>query len=203
LAQRELRNCTLFSGSFRGQTLPQALDAFFAIDKVANEKDTWAILYSPGRCFLARLAMGQRIIGAAKEEEPSELSPGDLTAIFEARVFNNLLEMRWLNDPNGNHTTAVISETQPTFAGIQLQDDPKVIGAIDPWHQYLLWGQSTGRTTDDGTQFATARIGAYYIPIPKVPKETYARFKAVEYLKTYEDGNVAVFDERLIGIEAC
>jgi CRISPR-associated protein (TIGR03984 family) len=68
---------------------------------------------------------------------------------------------------------------------------------------YLLWGQSTGNFSGDGewTQFGEARIGAFFVPVPNIAPKGYAQITAVEYLKEYEDGNVAVADERLTGIK--
>jgi hypothetical protein len=37
--------------------------------------------------------------------------------------------------------------------------------------------------------------------LKSVAKDAYAKFTAIEYLGEYEDGNVAIAEERLTGIE--
>ena len=79
----------------------------------------------------------------------------------------------------------------------------KESGFVDVIPQkYLLWGQSTNKVKANWTEFAEARIGAYYVPIKIDSANKYAQIEVLEYLKSYEeqDGNVAVFEERLIRI---
>ena len=190
MAGTKLIECSLFAASVDGKPLGDAITAFFAVEENTNPQETFAIFYAPHKCFLAKYN--------GKEFEVKE-NGFDLNSVFEARVFNEVAEMRWLNDTSGNHTTAILSEKQLEFDGKKLEVDPKVIGGL--CQKYLLWGKSTGQTKGDWTQFATARVGAFYVPLPNVPDQDYARFKAIEYLKTYDDGNVAVVDERLTGIK--
>ena len=74
---------------------------------------------------------------------------------------------------------------------------------LEPIKQkYLIWGEKIkGATNPKGwTQFGTARIGTFYVPIEVEKVQNYAQFEAVEYVKEYADGNIAVCDERLTGI---
>src|SRR5205085_5137253 len=111
--------------------------------------------------------------------------------IFEARIFNTQAELRWLKSCGAAIITEETFKSDKDFVGTNPQS-------------YLLWGQSTGKPSDDGkwTQFGEARIGAFFVPVPRVAEKGYAQITAVEYLKKYEDGNVAIVDERLLGIEA-
>jgi CRISPR-associated protein (TIGR03984 family) len=203
LAEPKLRECSLFSVSVKGQTLPDAIDAFFAIDENVAEKETFAMFYSPRRCFLARVANDKTITASSKDDPPAPFL--DLSTIFEARVFNHVSEMRWLNDPKGNHTTAVLSETELSFAGKTSVEESGIVGCLS--NEYLLWGKNaelepTEQKTNSWTKFATARTGAFYVPIELLTEQEYAQFTAIEYLKEYEehDSNVAIVDERLTGI---
>jgi|ERR1051326_5655603 CRISPR-associated protein (TIGR03984 family) len=192
MAEKELRHCSLFTARIDKKTLSCAIKAFFDIAQNASQ-NTFAIFYAPHRCFLAKRN--------GDEFEVKE-SGFDLNKVFEARVFNEASEMRWLNDPNGDHATAILSETQLIFDGKTLEAESNVIGGLN--QEYLLWGEkvklkASEQNPSGWTKFATARVGTFDVPIET--DKRYSRFKAVEYLKKYEDGNVAVVDERLTGIE--
>lgn len=150
------------------------------IDAVKNLKaNSYAILYSPKNCWLA-LFDGKDFI-----DESGKI---DISDVYEARVFNAEKELRWVNEANGKGKSTIISDANFTDA----------IGTIR--QNYLLWGQSTNTTNGNWTQFAEARIGAFFVPIKISGANKYAHFTAVEYLREFEDGNVAVFEERLTGI---
>jgi len=143
---------------------------------------TYALLYAPDKCYLAL------VDGSGKFEVRDNESRFDVEKLFEARVFNREKELRWLR----GYPEAIISN-EP-FEG-----DEKYAGKLN--QAYVLWGQRLGDTKDGWTKFGTARIGAFHVPVELNSDEPYARFTAIEYLKKYEDGNVAVVDERLTGIE--
>lgn len=210
MAEKQLRGCSLYSASITGKRLDEAIKLFFNIPENASEEHTFALLYTPKRCYLARVEKDITItVSSAKELSPTNLGEDDMKQVFEARVFNKVSEMRWLNDPEGNHKTAILSELPLVFDGKILQaeteeerrEGKRVIGGLD--QEYLLWGKklADGKAPSGWTQFGSPRIGSYYVPVTLKDGEEYARFTAVEYLKTYEDGNVAVVDERLTGIE--
>lgn len=149
---------------------------------------TYAVLYTPSNCHLAILQGPEFHDANGKIETAS---------IFEARVFNDKAEMRWLNIADGFGKAVVLStKDKQIFAD---KKDESYVGTID--QDYLLWGRSTGTYVGDWTQFAEARIGAFLVPLKSVAKDAYAKFTAIEYLDEYADGNVAVAEERLTGIE--
>jgi CRISPR-associated protein (TIGR03984 family) len=167
----------------RQVTLSEATDAYKNF--LGGELDkAYAILYAPNKCFLALLNKS----GAFEVKDNA--AKFDISRVFEARIFNKGAELRWLNEADGKGQMAIISDA--SF--------PDAVGTIP--QTYLLWGRSTGIFDGDWTQFAEARIGAFHVPLPKVPAQDYARLMAIEYLKECEDGNVAVADERLTGIES-
>jgi CRISPR-associated protein (TIGR03984 family) len=70
---------------------------------------------------------------------------------------------------------------------------------------YLLWGEGLGPVADLTaglwSRLATARIGSLDVPLPNLSHGERVRLRALEYFATYEDGNVGVLDERLLGLE--
>ncbi len=149
--------------------------------------DSFAILYSPSSCHLARWKDGKFVCGNGQEPK----------SVFEARIFNRTAELRWLKD--GEKGTAVIL-SEDEKVGFDEKISSETYETI--CQKYLIWGQSTGKYENDQTQFGTARIGSFYVPLQNIADKGYAQFTAVEYLKSYDDqdGNVAVFEERLTGI---
>lgn len=152
------------------------------IDAVEGfEANSFAILYSPKHCYLAKFN-GEKFINQNGEIDVEN------EKIYEARVFNAEKELRWVK----GYESKTISDEELT----------KVNGFVDTIPQkYLLWGEvsPTNDVKNNGewTEFAEARIGTFYVPIKTSSR---ACFEATEYLKEFEDGNVAVFEERLTGI---
>lgn len=151
-------------------TLMDAVNGFDA--------NSYAILFSPKKCYLA-LFDGQNF-----KNENGEIDESEIEKVYEAKVFNGEKELRWVL---GCNEKVIISDS--TYP-----NSPK----LD--QNYLFWGQSTGYSKSDWTEFAEARIGAFFVPLKAVKEKVYAQFTAVEYLKEFEDGNMAVVDERLKGI---
>lgn len=156
-----------------------------------------ALLYAPHKCFLATVNNSNRF-----QDKNGEV---DTSAVFEARVFNKTAELRWLNKENGKGEAVVLSEdSKAGFFGGESKGDDKIYAKIDPPQTYLVWGQSFGASDGSGwTRFAEARICAFFLPLAGITenKKERAQFTAVEYLGEYEDGNIAIVDERLTGIE--
>ena len=139
---------------------------------------TFALLYASNKCFLGLVDKAGNI------DVKDNADKFDLEKVFEARVFNENTELRWLK----GFGEKIISD-----------DDFSDCTKLD--HFYLIWGKKNDSPKDNWTQFATPRIGTFYVP--KSINTEYAQFTAVEYLRTEdENGNVFVTDERLKGIEA-
>jgi len=151
-------------------------------------EQTFAVLHAPSKCHLAIL-----------QDQDFHNANGkiDTASVFEARVFNAKAELRWLNIASGAGKAVVLSKEDKRFFADKR--DENYVDTID--QDYLLWGRSTGNSVGDWTQFAEARIGAFLVPLKSVAKDSYAKFTAIEYLGEYEDGNVAVAEERLTGIK--
>lgn len=180
---------------YTGQKLAlnQALSAFAAV--IDGNRAT-AILYSPRQCELATFANGAL--------QDSDGKPVDTSSVFEARVFNDTAELRWVNDPSPEQCHRAVILT-----------DKDLATKLDGWHQhkqegvietlaqtYLLWGEGTGRQVNPGwSELATARIGGLRVPLGNVGKNQRVLLHSVEYIVEADHGNAVVFDERLVKLE--
>lgn len=183
---------TLFVHHCECVSLAEALSAFVAV----GGEGAIALLYSPRSCEFAVLASG--------ELRGCEGRPVDFSAVFEARVFNEDAELRWLNDPGhaGRHRAVILAE-QDCSASLGDSWSKKLIAIIDTLDQtYLLWGEGTGKSMPTGwSQLGAARIGALPIPLAGVGKKQRVLLETREYLEEeQEHGNVLVRDERLRGL---
>lgn len=186
-------NTTLFVYSRQGISLSDALAAFA---KVIATNAATAILYSPRRCELATFAKGTL--------QGSDGQPVDQGSVFEARVFDETAELRWLNDPGPEqcHRAVILTELDRagTLDGWQSEQREDVINTID--QTYLLWGEGTGRAVGNGwSELATARIGAMPVPVSNVARKQRVLLHSVEYIVEADHGNAVVFDERLRKLE--
>lgn len=175
-----------------GLSLQEASQAFAA---VAEGLPAIAILYTPEKCHLARFAEGQFM--------NVQGHPFDISRVYEARIFNENAELRWLNDPGPaqHHQTVVLSESN---FGNKLGDGwqaerQSIVATLS--QTYLLWGQGTGETSNGWSTLAMARVGALQVPVPNVPDKANVLLHSIEYLEERDHGNVVVFDERLIGLK--
>lgn len=152
-------------------------------DFFVGDKNAYAILYTPKDCYLLLVNKEGKFF-----DENGEFVPEN---IFEARIFNEKAELRWLNESNGQGKMAIVDDS--SF--------PSELGHLD--QQYVLWGKTAGAANGKWTKFGSPRIGSFWVPVQLKEGEQYAIFTAKEYLKSFDnvDGNVAVVDERLTGIE--
>lgn len=165
-------------------TFREERDFASAVTKfIGSYGESFAVLYTPSECFLLKIGKD-----GVFQKHSGRILPAN---VYEARIFNKTAELRWFND-NGEGIAVTLSEinTNDDFGGDVLLKHPQ---------NYLIWGKKIENSQNDWTQFATARIGEFSIPC-KVVNKDYAQFTAIEYLKEFEDGNVAVFEERLTGI---
>lgn len=174
-------------------SLKDALEAFAV---VVGPKLATAILYSPRRCDLASLA-NRALFG------PDD-KPLDIAMVFEARLFNESAELRWLNDPSPEkcHRAVILAESNHSekLPDWTPGDSPTVIETLP--QTYLLWGKGTGRLMSSGwSELATARIGALPVPAGDVAKNQRVFLHSREYVVEAEHGNAVVFDERLLKLE--
>lgn len=183
----------LFAYTRDNLRLSEALAAFAALEGMSGAT---AILYSPRRCELAVLRNGTL--------HNSNGQPVDLGTVFEARIFNEKAELRWLNDPGPQqrHQAAILAEVDYTakLGGWKHDKRSDIIAKLP--QTYLLWGEGTGQSPGNGwSELATARIGALHVPLANVGRNERVLLHSVEYIVEAEHGNAAIFDERLLKLE--
>jgi len=151
--------------------------------------EAWGLLYSPQRCCFVKVNNGE--IECHKDEDMN------LKSVFEARIFNEQAELRWLNELNGKGRSVLLSDgvidilTNVNSANLEVID--KRI------QKYLLWGKGTGKDIGENwSRLATARIGKLNVPIPKVQSQQQVGLEVYEYFGITDcHGNVSVIEERL------
>jgi CRISPR-associated protein (TIGR03984 family) len=168
-----------------------------AFTPFVGSQSATAILYSPKRCCLATFSAGAL--------HGPDGQPLDIGAVFEARVFNETAELRWLNDPGPDqrHRAAILTEQDHSSALGDWQRPERPADVIEKLSQtYLLWGEGTGRPIGNGwSELATARIGALLVPASNLGKKQRVLLHTVEYIVEAEHRNAIVLDERLLKLE--
>lgn len=183
---------TLFVYTRQALSLSDALSAFV---RVIGKNSATAILYSPRRCELA--------IFANEALQNSDGQTVDTSSVFEARVFCDTAELRWLNDPSSEqcHRAVILTEReQQSLSDWKSEPRSEIIAKLD--QTYLLWGEGTGRPISNGwSELATAQIGALRVPMGNVGRNDRVLLHSVEYIVEADHGNAVVFDERLVKLE--
>ncbi|NMF84116.1 CRISPR-associated protein Csx19 [Nodosilinea sp. P-1105] len=170
------------------------IDAIAACQKALE--GAIALLYSPQSCTLARLAPD----GTLRDAGDRVL---DLTDVFEARLFNAVCELRWLNRLAGVGDAALIAETAQQSLNGFAATKPQACECLP--QQYLLWGERARSqpSAESWQRLADARIGKLDIPLAQgFAQDQRVYLKTREYLDAVDDyGNVAVIEERLVKLE--
>lgn len=190
--------CTLYS--YRSESEVSLQQAIQHCSAVWEGKKTVALLYSPYWCRFGKLEGGV-LYG-------SDGNPLNLDTVYEARVFHEDAELRWVNNNNYCGDSVLISENKSCIDGFNESGNITILKKLDQSHTYLLWGELAIVNSGDNRPLAkgwsrltTARIGSLDIPLDGLTNR--ARIKAVEYLNIIDDhGNVGVIDERLVALEA-
>jgi len=195
----------LYAHYWTGVDLADALAAYGALGLSPR---AIALLYSRWQCRFATCDTKGRL----SDEKANILKTNDC---FEARVFTEIAEMRWLKnpvDPENRGSAAILSERKLTgFPDDDIEEIPLYQdgydGRID--QTYLLWGEGVPISTlNDGMNaewgcLVAARIGRLPVPIPCGDGD-HIHLKVREYLGRLGSdlhGNVGVVEERLIGLE--
>ena len=124
----------------------------------------------------------------------------DLAPVFEARVFDGVRELRWLNESGGRGRAVLLAEDDAKLpAGFG-----ETLPAMHAFHtldqQHLLWGEAEPSDGSGWTTLYAPRIGSLTVPV-----ETSDRVRLIvrEYVAVEaEHGNAYVADERLVGLVA-
>jgi CRISPR-associated protein (TIGR03984 family) len=147
-----------------------------------------ALLSKPAEFVACRIDAGGRLL------DPLD-GPVSIEGVFEARVFSERGELRWLaGDDSGR--AALLLDAPPD----ELPDRWEPAAAV-PYRdrftrRYLLWGRQVPSATPGWTRLDEARVGPRDIPAAGGP---YLRLEAWEYVGE-RDGNACVLAERLVAI---
>jgi CRISPR-associated protein (TIGR03984 family) len=161
-----------------------------ALSKAAGElAGAVALLYTPHECRLARFHTG-----ALRDREGSAIAIVDNA--FEARIFNETCELRWLQAAMDGATrvgrAALIGEGIAGGAVVEAEPLPR---------SYIVWGQGDGINQAGWSLVSTARIGPLWLPIDGIGAREMVEVTACEYIaRDSETGNAYIADERLTGL---
>jgi CRISPR-associated protein (TIGR03984 family) len=189
----EQKTITLYVYENEGLSLKNALIACQDVLTKDNSPAV-AMLYATRGCHFARLGdKGQLLDKSGK--------PIELNSTYEARVFSDQAELRWLHVAAGDGSAAVLTEEKNAPNG---WSNPKIIVAVGKIPQsYLLWGESlSDKMNSDWIKMATPRIGHYFAPVKSnTATKARVRLNAREYLRQDEKhGNVFVAEERWLNL---
>jgi CRISPR-associated protein (TIGR03984 family) len=180
---------TLHHASLDSVTLLEALEQYKKCFELAV-----GIFYSPTKCHFGQVR-GQTV---ANEEG----KVAKLIGVFEARIFNDNAELRWLQQSAGLGKAVLLFESN-NVTQAYVQKDSDTLQAIHSIPQeYILWGQGNARSAFNGWSYLSeARIGQIAVPISNIGTKERVALQVKEYLQECDDqGNVAVVEERLIGL---
>jgi CRISPR-associated protein (TIGR03984 family) len=195
-----MQETTLFTWTSAPQKPQTLTDALCAVGNIIGN-GAIGIFYSPKVC-----CFGVYHGGSVLDNHGLELVLGD---VFEARVFNEVGELRWWNDPQtpGKGKAAYLSEIDKGPEGWTRSQ--AVSHRPDNDNTYLLWGEYLPPQSDEQplnagwSRLAAARTGAFSVPISGLGDKDRAQLCTVEYIGSAGDkhGNMAVIEERLAALE--
>lgn len=185
---------TLYSSTSNDDiTLSRAIEKCAAA--LSHPSEGIALLYSRSSCQFAKVQKNGNLTSVKGEKL-------DIEDIFEARVFNQASELRWLNNLNGKGQAVLLSE-ELNIANYLDNSIPNLTDLYTIKQEYILWGETVAKTLNSGwSQLAKSQIGSLYVPVNCSTANKRIYLTAVEYLKADEEyGNVSVVEERLTGLE--
>ena len=161
-----------------------------------------ALLYAPDRCYLARLNQKSELVSISYgyDHVPRE-SPVNFLNVYEARVFNERAELRWLHEGHCRGRIALLSEDR--IAAYFTSDIPEITPLETLPQQYLLWGEGVASDLPARwSRLTSARIGRLNVPYVDIGDKQRVQLHTREYLcEVDKHGNVAVVEERLLKLE--
>jgi CRISPR-associated protein (TIGR03984 family) len=180
---------TLYGRASNGIPLATALET---CSKYLSE--AIGLLYAPDACHLVQFSDSNL--------RDSSGSPVDLSKVFEAKIFSESHELRWLNQNQGSGRAVLLSE-DPLDNVLDTNVNLEVIDVLP--QKYLLWGKGIDSANNSHWgSIASARVGSLDIPLEGIRQDSYVYLHSREYLREVDEyGNVVVAEERLIklGVE--
>lgn len=192
------------------QLLRCSLDTVLAgaAKALTGDGEALALVYSPRCCAFCRMRSDGELTGPPKHATANGSYHRDVLAeAYEIRLFTPDWELRWLRQGTVGQA-ALLWEADtakgPAPVALDWPVDPAPIELQDgPEQRYLLWGQADVTLSRDGwTALTNARIGTLWAPLHPDMDVDKGRvmLRAREYLVRKDHGNVAVIDQRLLGL---
>ncbi len=123
--------------------------------------------------------------------------------VFEARLFDRDMELRWLHSDGGLGRAVLVAEDQQLLPAAFDEELPPVDAHATVQQSYLVWGRPGPGGPDGWTCLSAARIGSILVPLAAVGSGRRVRLQAREYVSAEPThGNAYVADERLLGLES-
>lgn len=193
----QLASSTLYSYCNNNITLKDAITNCHGILENAFAKhgrSPIALLYSPNACQLLCLKSGYLY-------NANDQIIHDLSDVFEARIFTEDNELRWLNRNSGNGKAVLLSESEQSINNFTLLEADTY--DVLP-QQYLLWGKKATNQPTNWLSLSEARIGKLEVPINhSLKNEERVYLKSCEYIAKADCyGNYMIAEERLVKLEA-
>ncbi|MCP2337971.1 type III-D CRISPR-associated protein Csx19 [Actinomadura rupiterrae] len=161
-----------------------ARDGLTFAEAMRHAPDGIALLTTPWRYEVATAAEARR---AAPE------------GVFEARVFDERTELRWLGGPDDPGRTVVLTE-DPAALPAAFPDAGRLEAVGTETGGYLLWGRVV-EASDGWTTLTTERIGTLRIP-GEFGRGDRVALTTREYIAREPDhGNAYIAEERLLSFE--
>lgn len=149
--------------------------------------------------------------GTLKAFDGSQETKIDLTVPYEARIFDEHAELRWVHEKGGKGTAVIIADNQGSgLGGVSVSEGDGWTSEDPGWsdsleRRYLLWPtvktDGTAETHSEWTRIGSARVGSMWIP--GTFNADHVCLEVREYLAVGEDGNVSVVAERYVKLGDC
>ncbi|MEU5995862.1 CRISPR-associated protein Csx19 [Spirillospora sp. NPDC047418] len=171
-----------------GTTLHVATrDGLTFAEAMESAPDGFALLTTPWRYEIVRTVDARRSMPEG---------------VFEARVFNEHTELRWLDDADSGRTV-VLTEDPAAIPAAFAKHEP--VEAVDTLPGgYLLWGKAvrtSGTASGGWTTLTTERIGSLRVP-GEFRGGSHVTLATREYIaRDSVHGNAYIAEERLLSFE--
>lgn len=190
-----IKLCSLYAIARNNTTLQDSVNACQTVWEIEG---AIALLYSPAKCQFARLHCENDTVQFLDYID----QPIDITKVFEARIFNDDAELRWLNQECGKGRSVLLSQQ---LLQLQNYDSIETLTNLEHLDQhYLLWGEGWTKPeqwSEQWSRLTLARIGGIPVPVSKLQRQQTVKLFVREYLRADNYGNLSVVEERLLGLE--
>ncbi|MEM8716737.1 MAG: CRISPR-associated protein Csx19, partial [Cyanobacteria bacterium P01_G01_bin.4] len=130
-------------------------------------QDAIGLFYSSQACAVGRLSQDSSIQILSRSRNGWKQSLLEIETIFEARIFSEQAELRWLKNGGDSGDCLYISTIADSLP-IEVATQTSFQKCLS--QQYLIWGKAddvlTEALAEDWTVVSTSQIGTLAIPFP-------------------------------------